>query len=259
MRKEQIMIYTITFAIAVGAIFAWYYYNYKTVPGKHSSAVYTETETDKEQKIEIQTDEREASEVTYIPFEEATYVTVEKVVRTTTEGSNGNAETVYDKYLVSDVDLKNGTDHTEEFSKALNESEYDEGKIETANFSDTIGFSYDGLNGLEVHDKLLKSEGFDGNLSSTILDEATFKLTGQELYVLNEECTVLNKLIPKDAAVNILEKKAYCQVTKDKRGNVIPDYYVALVRFEQDGKTIEKSMYLQITINDWEEETDEEF
>ena len=54
---------------------------------------------------------------------DAKYVTVEKVVRTTREDTKGNYITVYDSYLVSDVDLVKCTDSTEEFAYAVSAEE----------------------------------------------------------------------------------------------------------------------------------------
>ena len=45
-------------------------------------------------------------------FDDASYVTVELVERTIIEDENGNSNTKYDRYVISDVDLKKNTDDT---------------------------------------------------------------------------------------------------------------------------------------------------
>ncbi|MDD3138681.1 MAG: hypothetical protein PHX08_06895 [Lachnospiraceae bacterium] len=246
MTKERIMIFTITIAVMVGVVFGWFYYTHKPMPNNVTDSVSTEKEKD-EQKDE------KMEPVQLAPFENARYVTVEKVVRTTTEDTDGNCETVYNTYLVSDIDLKSGIDETEELSKALSGSEYDEEKIKTVSFSENMGFSYKGLSGLEIHNYLLKQEGFDGDLTIVSFDKETYRMTGQRHYVIQSVCSVIDQLMLRDNVDKVLEQKVYFQTTENKNGVVIPDYYVALVRYQQGDKTVEKSVYLQISINNWEE------
>lgn len=260
MRKEQFMILTLIIAITFGAIVGWYYYHNHTLPSYQTDPILTDEEKnqlDDSESEECEEADEINAQVVYEPFEAANNITVEKVVRTTVKNGSGDSETTYDSYLVSDVDLKNRTDNTEDFSVALGSEEYDETKIQTASFADAFGFSYEGLSGLAVHDQLLKAAGFDGDLATVSFDEDTYKMTGQKLYILKDKCTVLKQLIPEDDSVNVLESKAYYQTTEDKDGLILPDYYVAMVRYQQGDNTIEKSLYLQITINNWEEVSDE--
>ena len=39
------------------------------------------------------------------------------------------------------------------------------------------------------------------------------------------------------------------QVTKDSNGNVVPEFFSAQVQYLKDGKTVTKSLYLQVTVN----------
>ena len=240
------MISTITIAVMVGAVFGWFYFTHKPVSHKVTDPVLTE-----EEKKEQTKDKEEPVQLT--PFENARYVTVEKVVRTTTVDADGNSETVYDTYLVSDIDLEKGTDDTEEFAQVLSGNENNEDKIETVSFTENMGFSYKGLSGLEVHDNLLKKEGLDGDLTLVSFDEDTYEKTKQKLYVVQSKCSVTDRLMSEDNVDEVLEQKVYYQTTEDMDGFVIPEYYVVLVRYQQEDKTVEKSVYLQISINNWEE------
>ena len=38
---------------------------------------------------------------------------------------------------------------------------------------------------------------------------------------------------------------------EDKEGNKIPEFFSAQVQYKKDGKTITKSVYLQVTVNDY--------
>ena len=182
---------------------------------------------------------------------EANYITVEKVIRTTIEDNDGSSRTVYDTYLVSDVDFIKEIDDTEDFAVAVSGTEYDENLISTVEFKDAFGFDYRNLTAKEVYEKLLFMEGFDCELANVSFDKETNEITGQNLFILNEDINVISKLFPEYESKDVIEKKAFFQ-TVEKNGVVIPDYFAAVIRYREGEQVIEKSIYLQVSINEWE-------
>lgn len=181
----------------------------------------------------------------------AWFITVEKVVRTTTEDTEGNYSTVYDSYLVSDVDLVKGKDSTEEFANAVSAAEYDDSLIQTVDFADGFGFSYQGLNARGIYEALLELEGFDGDLSKVTFDNETHEMTKQNIYVLLDEGSIIKRLLPEYESKDVIEQKVYFQTTKD--GDIeVPECFVAVIKYREEDKVIEKSIYLQVSVNHWE-------
>lgn len=181
----------------------------------------------------------------------ARFITVEKVVRTTTEDTEGNYSTVYDSYLVSDVDLVKCTDSTEEFAYAVSAEEYDDKLIQTVDFAEGFGFSYRGLNARGIYEALLELEGFDGDLTKVAFDKETHEMTKQNIYVLSDEGSIIERLLPEYESKDVIEQKVYFQTTKDG-GMEVPECFVAIIKYREGDKVIEKSIYLQVTVNHWE-------
>ena len=182
---------------------------------------------------------------------EAKYVTVEKVVRTTTEDIEGNYSTVYDSYVVSDVDFVKGEDSTEEFAQAVSAAEYDDSLIKTIDFSEGFGFTYQGLNAMGIYESLLEIEGFNGDLSKVTFDKETHEMTKQNIYVLSDAGSIIERLLPEYESKDVIEQKAYFQTTKDGEMEV-PECFVAVIKYREGDKVIEKSIYLQVSVNHWE-------
>lgn len=176
-------------------------------------------------------------------------LTVEKVERTIIEDGTGNAETSYDTYLVSDLSLLKGTDKTDNYAKAMADGEFDESLIESADFTEAFGTSYLGKDGQELLKDLLTANGFSTDFNGLTFDKDTYELTGQNTYLLND-CDVLKQLLDADAD-EVIKSEAYVQVVDDKAGNKVPEFFSAQVQYQKDGKTVTKSVYLQVTINDF--------
>jgi len=183
---------------------------------------------------------------------DAEFITVEKVVRTIEEDTEGNYSTVYDAYLVSDINLSKKTDNTEEFAEAISAKEYDESLIKEVSFSDGFGFSYQGLNARGIYETLLDMEGFSGDLTEVTFDEETNALTGQNIYLLKNEGSVIEHLLPDYEEKDVIEKRVYFETTK-ATDTEMPDYFVAVIKYREGDKVIEKSIYLQIFLNEWKE------
>lgn len=176
-------------------------------------------------------------------------VTIEKVERTIIEDGEGNNDTSYDTYLVSDVSLSKGTDKTDNYAKAMADGEFDESLIESADFEEAFGTSYAGKDGQELLKDLLTANGFSTDFDGLTFDKDTYELTGQNTYFL-KDCAVLEKLLDADAA-EVIKKEAYVQVMKDKDGNTVPEFFSAQVQYKKEGKTVTKSVYLQVMANDY--------
>ena len=197
-------------------------------------------------------EEKEAEEEAVIStkqFSSAKDLTVEKVERTIVEDGERNAQTSYDTYLVSDVSLSNGTDKTDSYAKAMADGEFDEALIESVDFMEAFGTSYAGKDGEELLVDLLTENGFSADFVGLTFDKDTYELTGQNTYLLKNSA-VLDKLLESDAD-EVIKKEAYVQVMEDKEGNKIPEFFSAQVQYQKGGKTITKSVYLQVTVNDY--------
>ena len=197
-------------------------------------------------------EEKEAEEEAVIStkqFSTAQDLTVEKVERTIVEDGEGNAQTSYDTYLVSDVSLSNGTDKTDSYAKAMADGKFDEALIESVDFTEAFGISYAGKDGQELLQDLLCANGFSADFVGLTFDKDTYELTGQNTFLL-KNCAVLEKLLESEVD-EVIKKEAYVQVMEDKEGNKIPEFFSAQVQYQKGGKTITKSVYLQVTVNDY--------
>lgn len=197
-------------------------------------------------------EEKEAEEEAIIStkqFSTAQDLTVEKVERTIVEDGEGNAQTSYDTYLVSDVSLSNGTDKTDSYAKAMADGKFDEALIESVDFTEAFGTSYAGKDGEELLVDLLTENGFSADFVGLTFDKDTYELTGQNTYLLKNSA-VLDKLLESDAD-EVIKKEAYVQVMEDVEGTKTPEFFSAQVQYKKDGKTITKSVYLQVMVNDY--------
>lgn len=184
-------------------------------------------------------------------FLEASNVTVEKVLRTTTEFADGSSEVEYQEYFVSDVDLKNKKDNTEDFAKAVSGAEFDDTLIEHVTFEEAFGFLYEDINGLDIYEDILKGNGIESDLNDGVFDEATYKMTGQKVYEFQNEC--ITQMLLKDVSYDkLLDSKVFFEMVEEE-GVEYPGYFSAVVQYESKGMTITKSLYVAVTVNNWQE------
>ncbi len=243
MTKDNYFAFIIGILVALAAALIWLY-------GKTGHSGGTRNNNPETITTQSQSDQ-EQTQVNYEALEAANYVSVEKVVRTMVMDAEGNCDTTYESYVLSDISLVGNEDHTEDFTACFVGNEYDDSKVEKQSFEGLFGFGYQDMNGKEFHDKLLRNEGFDGNLLKNVPDKDAQDLTGEHVYVATNDFSVYEKLVPEDFKGSILEKKVSFQ-TKIEGEVETPDYYLAYVRYEEDGKTVERSIYLQVSVNDWE-------
>lgn len=197
-------------------------------------------------------EEKEAEEEAVIStkqFSSAKDLTVEKVERTIVEEGEGNSQTTYDTYMVSDVSLSKGTDKTDSYAKAMADGKFNVDLIETVDFTEAFGTSYAGKDGEELLVDLLTENGFSTDFAGLTFDKDTYELTGQNTFLL-KNCAVLEKLLESEVD-EVIKKEAYVQVMEDKEENKTPEFFSAQVQYKKDGKTITKSVYLQVTVNDY--------
>lgn len=185
-------------------------------------------------------------------FEKAKHFTVEKVDRMTVDDLDGNSKTEYSKYLVSDVDVDNHTDDTSDYAKALTGDVLDDSLVEKTSFSNAFGFSCDGKSAWEVLEELLKASGFDQNINDATLDEAAYELTGQNIYVVNEQCSVLDELLDGIRYDELVESKVFYQTRDIGNDIVVPDCITAVVQYRIGDETFAKTVFLQVAVNDFE-------
>ena len=242
------MIFTIAIAATVGAIFCWYYYRNKPISHKETVSAILETEDVNEDMVDpIKLDS----------FDVARYLTVEKVVRTQTEMEDGTVETQYDSYLLSDMDLKNRTDETMDYSEASVGEGFEIDKGKQTDFISEFGIDYKQISGDEVYEQLLSTMGIKENLNEVAFDQDTYEKTEQRTYVLDQSSDVIDKLIQGVEYDELISSKVFYQVVEDEGKSQVPDYFVAFVQYKMDGQIITKNLFLQVTINPEVEVLDE--
>lgn len=186
-------------------------------------------------------------------FTDANYITVEKVERTIIEDADGNSETIYDTYLVSDIDLNYGSDDTSDYSKLLSEEKQDDSLVENIDFEKAFGFSYKGKTGYEVLKMLLESNGIDGDMNQAEYDQNTNAATKQDIYKVMDACSILDQMISGVTYDEIIDSRVFYQVLEVSDGIIIPDYITAVVKYRKDDEIITKSLFLQVAVNNWTE------
>ena len=185
-------------------------------------------------------------------YQEAKYMTVEKVVRTMSEDGEGSCKIHYDSYIQSEIDLLKDTDTTIDYSEASVGEGFEVEKGKVSDFASEFSFDYKQKDGLDIYEKLLANEGIDGDLNNTSFDQNTYDKTNQEVYVLNSECSVTKSLLENEQFDEILSSSVSYQVIKTEKGTTIPEFFTATVQFRVGKKIVTKNLYLQIMINNWD-------
>ena len=186
-------------------------------------------------------------------YGDASYVTVELVERTVSEDKDGNCTTNYDKYIVSEVNIKEQRDWTEDYFYTFAEDNFNDEKVSKISFEEGFGFSYAGLSGWQLYEELLNQNHINTeDLSNVTFDAETYQRTGQKLYVFNKRQEIIDKLLYGEVYDKIVDTKVYYEVTESEKGILIPDNFYAAVTYEYDGYTITKSSFLQVYVNSYD-------
>lgn len=252
MEKERVWIFAIVFAITIGVCVMLRYQQIKT-----GSISQSHKESENVTEAVIESDENVLTEESREYFKNARSLTIEKVERTVMEDDEGNVTTSYDTYYVSDVDCVNQSDQTEDYTKALAGEEFDETLIETVEFQKAFEVNYKNVDGWTVYENLLLKNGIDGDLEEITFDTETNQMTGQKLYVLEQPCSATDWMLQENHNDEVLGQKVFYQTMETSDGIVIPDYFSAVVQYKAGNQKITKSLYLQVTVNNWEEESHE--
>ena len=178
-------------------------------------------------------------------------ITVELVERTTIE-TDTSSETVYDRYLVSDVDLMDGKDTTSDYHEALADPNNMDVQGDEILFQEAFGFSYKGMDAYEVYEKLLQENGLSMDFKKAAFDDDRSSLTGCSTY-LTHDSDVIKLMLSGETYDEITAQNVYVQVSKDG----LPEYFSAEITYRYNDWRITKSLYLQLTIEDRKEDANE--
>ncbi|MDD3240016.1 MAG: hypothetical protein PHW47_08035 [Lachnospira sp.] len=254
MTRERVWIFAFIMAFTVGVVILWRVHGVKShvsVPTVKETEEITKT-LEKNEVADATKEVITSDGITL--YENAKYLTVEKVIRTTVETEDGTSETKYDTYLVSDVDLVNGKDQTEEYAKALDVTELDDSKVEQVAFLDSFGVSYENQNGWEVYENLLAENGICVDINQAVFDQETYEMTKQKRYMLKDSACTMFKEIEDAGYDQLLNQKLSYQVATTEDGIQIPDSFLAEIRYKVGERTVTKSMFIQVAINNWNTE-----
>ena len=259
MRNNVWLIAAVVIGITLAAaLIAWGFAYEKKVKAEHPVSRVETVETKEAEGGKAGSDDRNSVEKGVASgfsqegekkYQTADRVTVELVERTITE-EEGEIETSYENYLLSEVDLKNQMDSTRDYSGALNQQKEEVGEGEQKDFAQAFGVTYVDLDGLELYEKLAEEWGFDGDKATAALDEGKQEATGQKLYIYDKDCRALMDLMKGAEDAEVLEKQAGFRVGED--GQI--ECFTAKVRYRDQGKEITKSRYLSVTVENPAEE-----
>ena len=193
------------------------------------------------EKVEVITDDA------WKEYEDADRLVVELVERTTIESEKG-FETEYDRYIVSDVDLEAQTDDTRDYHDALMDSDGDIGEGTRVSFKDAFGIDYKGLDGKEVYQSLLNKCGFSSDLNDVLFDDSTHEMTGQNLYIYENKCDVIDYLLEGELYSELVDSKVCYQLEDKETETQLPEYFSASVSFKNGDQVVTKSLYVSVSI-----------
>ncbi len=181
-------------------------------------------------------------------FANAEYITVSKVVRSIEERPDGETFTTYEEYLVSDIDVVNGTDFTEDYTNAMKGNEFDADRVKGGSFGEVFGFVYENKNAWEIYKELLAQNKVSGDLTEATFDEATYEITKQRLFEFEVDESLWNYMLEGLVYDEIIDKQVTYQVMETDDGLVYPDCFVATVVYSDAGWKVTKSMFLQVIV-----------
>ena len=187
---------------------------------------------------------------------EAEYITIEKVERVIRENSEGEYLTNYDTYLVAEFGVGGDAPIVCDYALAIADEGFDDKKIGTMSFVNAFDFEYQKENVWELYQKLLKTNGIDADIQNATFDAKSYEITGREIYVLNEGCSIIDWMLSEEYD-EILEQRVHYEMTTLKSDVDVPDNFLAIVKFRSGNEIVTKTLYLQVSVNEWEVEVDE--
>ncbi|MDD3185702.1 MAG: hypothetical protein PHT76_10435 [Anaerostipes sp.] len=251
MTKENVLIFSIAIAFAIGVVVIMKLNGGKLPSGGNNPTTETILETQEEEMV---TSEKVGKNpVISDDFAEksksAKYMSVEKVIRTMTESADGSTETKYDSYVLSEIDLVNQKETTMDYSNASVGDGFEVEKGVSTDFKTEFGFDYQQMNGEQIYDELLKTSGIDADLNQVTFDTNTFEMTGQEIYVLDKECSIIKNLLEDTEYDELISSEVSYQLVKTADEINVPDYFTAVVQYRVNEQIITKNLFLQISFD----------
>ncbi len=231
--------------VAIGMLLAWKFWSGEEI---------TQADTDIVEEAIVLTDENDGpiSDDSSELYDAAEIFVVEQVLRTQIEAEDGSIETLYDSYIQAEINLIEGNDVTIDYTQASVGNDFQLEDAVTIEFSEAFGFDYRGMSGSDIYELILWEAGIDQSLDEVTFDESTYEMTGQEIYVLENECEIINYLLQDVAYDELIGTEVSYQmlkVTEESSSEyAIPEFYTAMVQYEVDGTVVTKNLFLQITI-----------
>ena len=143
-----------------------------------------------------------------------------------------------------------------DYALAIADEGFDDKKIGTMSFVNAFDFEYQKENVWELYQKLLKTNGIDADIQNATFDAKSYEITGREIYVLNECCSIIDWMLSEEYD-EILEQRVHYEMTTLKSDVDVPDNFLATVKFRSGNEIVTKTLYLQVSVNEWEVEVDE--
>lgn len=246
MRKDKKWILMSVVFLVIGIAVIWT--AYEGAVGTESEKVTVDEATDETTEV-VENTEGPLTKESETVFENAQFMVVEKVVRRQIENVDGSIETYYDSYLLSDIDLVGGEVVTTDYSQASVGEGIEMEQAKITDFESEFGFTVSGLNGLKIYEQLLAVEGITGALNQVSVDKTAYDMTGQKIYVLENECEVTNNLLQGVEYDKLIATEVSYQIIETKEQIMIPDFFTATVQYQVGKQVITKNLFLQITIN----------
>lgn len=189
-------------------------------------------------------------------LKEADHITIEKVERVIRENSEGAYITNYDTYLVAEFGVGGSAPIVCDYALAIAEEGFDDSKVGTMSFADAFGFEYKQENVWDLYQKLLVANGIDADIQNATFDVKSYETTGREIYIMNGDCSI-TELMLSEKYDEILEQTVYYEMTTLKSDVDVPDSFLATVKFRCGNEIVTKTLYLQVSVNEWEVGADE--
>ncbi len=254
MKKDMgIIIIAIALAVIAGLYFKSKEFKELTskIESEEMSMEESQEYTMQTEEIEPQKNEVPNKEEYKAYFENAKFITVEKVERTITESLDGSSDTCYDTYFVSDVYMEKGTDFTEDYASAMIGNEFEEELVSRMEFEEAFGFSYAELDAWEIYEKLLSRNGIAAEIEDASFDEDTFRRTTQIIFVMHDRNAdkIWNRFLQDESYDEIISKKVCYQVMTSDDGITYPDCFTAELKYRNGETLITKSIFLQVIVN----------
>lgn len=194
----------------------------------------------------INTDNLDVTEITFTDekiLEAQEYMNLYDVIiiRKTTSTNTITTEPEYSAefFAISDVcteiDLSTMTDRT------VITEDYSNEDATMLDFENEFGFNYKGYDNIfDISLAVAQTHGFNLNLENAVLDEDLKEVFGQNVYTLQDDSSVINKILIDLDYDELLETS--CTYRMDSYIN----YFNARIKYIKDGQTVFYNLCLQI-------------